>query len=98
MTIAVLVIIAGVAVGLVIDVVLTRRHRARRLASPDADAVAVPLIDPAVLDAAERRQREEAITILGPVEYDPPEVPSVEWDLESDPFHDDPFEPPARGD
>ena len=105
MTIAVLVILAGALVGLAIDVVITRRHRARRVAAtPPGDAMArgpesvAAIVEPDDIGDDERRGREEGVIILGPIERDHRDVPSIPWDLEHDPFHDDPFETPPDPD
>lgn len=90
MTIAVLVVLAGVLVGVGIDVVLTRRQRARRVELAPAGDAFPPNLPPA---APTSRTRDEGVVILGPVGHEPPEVPSVPWDLDADPFHDDPFGP-----
>ena len=84
MIVAVLVIALGAAVGLGIDVILTRRQRARRV-----------VFDPPGLpegfikrrsDHEPARREDEGITIIGPVVHDDPGPGS--WETEDEPGHE----------
>ena len=86
MAIAVLVIVVGLIVGVTIELLLSRRQRARRVivfeVNPETIEPSPPrLPQPRFIDDG------EGFRILGPIEYD--DSPATSPDLDPEPDNDD---------
>lgn len=89
MAVAVIVIVVGLIVGVALELILSRRQRARRVIVFDIDPetiqpTAPQLPQPRFIDDG------EGFRILGPVEYDEPELeeePDPDSDLETGEGH-----------